>query len=83
MLAPTSQIPMLKLKRPEIPANMDLAKLGRRITPFRPILGIQRAAIGNQKLLAKHFNPIAVQRMFLAKYNCLELRSIILYYIRL
>ena len=54
MLAPTSQIPMLKLKRPEMPANMDLAKLGRRITPFRPILGIQRAeaAIGNQKLLA-------------------------------
>ena len=52
MLALTSQIPMLKLKRPEMPANMDLAKLGRRITPFRPILGIQRAAIGNQKLLA-------------------------------
>ena len=72
---------MLKLKRPEMPANMDLAKLGRRITPFRPILGIQRveAAIGNQKLLAKHFNPIAVQRMILAKYNCLTLTSTILY----
>ena len=58
---------MLKLKRPaEIPANMDSAKFGRRITPFRPILGIQRAeaAIGNQKLLAKHFNQIAVQSMF-------------------